>query len=96
MKKKTKLKRIKKKLSKKLKAIGKIVKELKKKKWSCASCEELLIALRNPALLQKLTVKEKRKSTNGRKRRSNPKLKEVMRLHHKEGYTLKQAWAEVR
>lgn len=94
MKKKTKLKRLRKKLSKKMKAIGKIVKELKKKRWTCASCEELLIALRNPALLQKLTVKTK--ATNGRKRRSNPKLKEVMRLHHKEGYTLKQAWAEVR
>ena len=33
---------------------------------------------------------------NPKKRRKNPNRQKVMKLHHEEGLTLKEAWAEVK
>jgi hypothetical protein len=108
MKRKRNGKRIKKKFkilidtaTKKGKVLTKIFKELKKKSWTCAKCEELLQIIYNPSLVDK----KRKGTTKGMKRKTarlaymntprQKKLKEVMRLHHKEGYTLKEAWTMV-
>lgn len=85
--------------TKKGKVLKKIFKELNKKKWTCAKCEELLQIIYNPQLAR--TTKKgmirktaRRAYENGRKK-PNTRAKRAMAIHHREGISLKRAWARV-
>lgn len=71
--------------TKKGKVLTRIFRELKKKSWTCAKCEELLQIIYNPQLAR---------TTNGRKK-PNTRAKRAMRLHHTQGISLREAWSRV-
>ena len=85
--------------TKKGKVLTRIFRELKKKSWTCAKCEELLQIIYNPQLARTTKKGDLRKTSrraymNGRKK-PNTRAKRAMRLHHTEGISLREAWRRV-
>lgn len=84
--------------TKKGKVLKKIFTQLNKKTWSCKQCEELLMIIKNPSLVRGTTKKGDYRKTarraymNGRK---SGRAARAMRLHHRRGISLRQAWREV-
>ncbi len=85
--------------TKKGKVLKKIFGELNKKRWTCKQCEDLLMIIKHPELMRNGTKKgmvrktARRAYENGRK--GNTKAKRAMKMHHREGISLREAWRRV-